>query len=324
MIPDNRYYIVRYTQPKSAQVHKPRHQYRNSTDLNVMLDDLKPNTEYEFTVKIVRGRRQSPWSLVVVNKTRESAPSSPPRDLTIHPAASPTLNEHSASITLNWRPPKTPNGKVNGYVIQVFYPLNWNKKMYQPIFSACLGLTATVFCARTAILFTSFLWGESGFELTTFNSKQNSSSNLWNLISNWPFYCLYFFKCSFKNGCFKLIKSTLLVNSWLRIPLSNEFIKHRSRHFFKLYLYITLRYNPADYYRVNNNKLSNLPFSTRPTRRPRRETGSWKPLSATWWPRRFTICCRTRNTSSRWAPGTTRVTGHPDLSLLTSPPKVKF
>ncbi len=119
LIPDNRYYIVRYTQPKSAQVHKPRHQYRNSTDLNVMLDDLKPNTEYEFTVKIVRGRRQSPWSLVVVNKTRESAPSSPPRDLTIHPAASPTLNEHSASIALNWRPPKTPNGKVNGYVIQV-------------------------------------------------------------------------------------------------------------------------------------------------------------------------------------------------------------
>ncbi len=119
LIPDNRYYIVRYTQLKSQQIHKPRHQYRNSTDLNVMLDDLKPNTEYEFDVKIVRGRRQSPWSLVVVNKTRESAPSSPPRDLAIHPATSGTLNEHSASIVLTWRPPKTPNGKVNGYVIQV-------------------------------------------------------------------------------------------------------------------------------------------------------------------------------------------------------------
>ena len=117
MIPDNRYYIVRYTQQKSAQVHKPRHQYRNSTDLNIMLDDLKPNTEYEFTVKIVRGPRQSPWSLVAVNKTRESAPSSPPRDLAILPASS--QNENSASIVLNWRPPKTPNGKVNGYLIQV-------------------------------------------------------------------------------------------------------------------------------------------------------------------------------------------------------------
>jgi neogenin len=85
-----------------------------------MLDDLKPNTEYEFTVKIVRGRRQSPWSLVVVNKTRESAPSSPPRDLTIHPASSGVQNNDlTASITLNWRPPKTPNGKVNGYLIQV-------------------------------------------------------------------------------------------------------------------------------------------------------------------------------------------------------------
>ena len=121
LIPDNRYYIVRYTQGKSGQIHKPRHQYRNSTDLNVMLDDLKPNTEYEFDVKIVRGRRQSPWSLVVVNKTRESAPSSPPRDLSIHPsAASASMNDlNSASIVLTWRPPKTPNGKVNGYVIQV-------------------------------------------------------------------------------------------------------------------------------------------------------------------------------------------------------------
>lgn len=118
MIPDNRYYIVRYAQQKSAQVHKPRFQYRNSTDHNVMIDDLKPNTEYEFTVKIVKGRRQSPWSLVAVNKTRESAPSSPPRDLSIVPGTS-QLNENSASIILNWRPPKTPNGKVNGYLIQV-------------------------------------------------------------------------------------------------------------------------------------------------------------------------------------------------------------
>ena len=28
-----------------------------------MIDDLRPATEYEFAVKIVRGRRQSPWSL---------------------------------------------------------------------------------------------------------------------------------------------------------------------------------------------------------------------------------------------------------------------
>ena len=31
-----------------------------------MIDDLRPATEYEFAVKIVRGRRQSPWSLGII------------------------------------------------------------------------------------------------------------------------------------------------------------------------------------------------------------------------------------------------------------------
>ena len=55
IVPDRRYYLVRYTNVKSLATHKPRHQYRNSTDLNVMLDDLRPDTEYEFTVKVVKG-----------------------------------------------------------------------------------------------------------------------------------------------------------------------------------------------------------------------------------------------------------------------------
>ena len=33
-----------------------------------MLDDLRPNTEYEFVVKVVKGRRQSKWSMVTVNR----------------------------------------------------------------------------------------------------------------------------------------------------------------------------------------------------------------------------------------------------------------
>ena len=56
-----------------------KHSYRNSTDLNLMIDDLRPASEYEFAVKVVRGRRQSGWSLVVTNHTREAAPASAPR-----------------------------------------------------------------------------------------------------------------------------------------------------------------------------------------------------------------------------------------------------
>ena len=115
LIPDNRYYIVRYTPVKTLQAQRPKHQYKNSSDLNLMIDDLKPNTEYEFTAKIVKGRRQqSSWSLVVTNKTTEAAPASPPRDL--HAATIDTPAKDSALLT--WRPPKASNGKVNGYLIQ--------------------------------------------------------------------------------------------------------------------------------------------------------------------------------------------------------------
>ena len=83
-----------------------------------MIDDLKPNTEYEFTVKIIKGRRQqSPWSLVVANRTQEAAPMSPPRDLNIHITNNKGSND-AGEVILTWRAPKFPNGKINGYVIQ--------------------------------------------------------------------------------------------------------------------------------------------------------------------------------------------------------------
>lgn len=66
-VTDNRYYQVRYS---SRVIRKQR--YINSTDLNIHVEDLKPDTEYEFSVKIVKGRRQSTWSLSVINKTKEA------------------------------------------------------------------------------------------------------------------------------------------------------------------------------------------------------------------------------------------------------------
>ena len=68
-LPFSRYYVIRYspvsedTNSLEAELH---YSYRNATDLNVMIDDLRPATEYEFAVKIVRGRRQSPWSLGII------------------------------------------------------------------------------------------------------------------------------------------------------------------------------------------------------------------------------------------------------------------
>ncbi len=95
------------------EIHKPKHQYRNSSDLNVMLDDLRPDTEYEFTVKVVKGRRQSRWSLVAMNRTQEAAPASAPRDLVLKPHEG-----RPDAVLIMWKPPKAPNGAINGYVIQ--------------------------------------------------------------------------------------------------------------------------------------------------------------------------------------------------------------
>lgn len=68
-INDNRYYTIRYT---SIPNKNNRYRYSNSTDLNIHIDDLKPNTQYEFSAKVIKGRRQSTWSLSVFNKTFES------------------------------------------------------------------------------------------------------------------------------------------------------------------------------------------------------------------------------------------------------------
>ncbi|XP_069703629.1 neogenin isoform X2 [Periplaneta americana] len=109
-VTDNRYYVVRYT--PSHYSNNPRYKYFNATDLNCMIDDLKPNTQYEFTVKVVKGRRESPWSMVVLNMTQEAAPSSQPRDLTVVP-----VEDNPTAVNLNWQPPKQPNGPITGYVI---------------------------------------------------------------------------------------------------------------------------------------------------------------------------------------------------------------
>ncbi|GIY01936.1 hypothetical protein CDAR_81432 [Caerostris darwini] len=110
VVTDNRYYTVRYT--TYAYSTAPKYKYFNSTDLNCMIDDLKPNTQYEFSVKVVKGRKESTWSMSVLNTTQEAAPSSPPRDLTVVPS-----EDDNTQINLHWQPPKQPNGHITGYVI---------------------------------------------------------------------------------------------------------------------------------------------------------------------------------------------------------------
>ncbi|CAI9727984.1 neogenin-like isoform X14 [Octopus vulgaris] len=107
-ITDNRYYTVRY----SPVYNNKKYRYINSTDLNAHIDHLKPNTQYEFSVKVTKNLRKSTWSMSVVNTTQESAPGGIPRDLTPAPVEGNPL-----SITLSWQPPPRPNGQLTGYLI---------------------------------------------------------------------------------------------------------------------------------------------------------------------------------------------------------------
>ncbi|KAF0313218.1 Neogenin [Amphibalanus amphitrite] len=105
---DGRQYRVRY----STQANPDRYRYQNATGLSCRVEGLRPATTYEFSVQTVKGHRESDWSLVVENRTREAPPSSPPRDLTIVQS-----EENPAIINLSWQPPRAPNGPIDGYVI---------------------------------------------------------------------------------------------------------------------------------------------------------------------------------------------------------------
>lgn len=66
-VTDRRRYVIRYT-PRAPR----KFRFINSTELNVHVDDLKPDVEYEFSVKIIKDHRQSTWSLSVLNRTKEA------------------------------------------------------------------------------------------------------------------------------------------------------------------------------------------------------------------------------------------------------------
>lgn len=58
---------------------------------------------------MVRVKKESEWSMIVLNTTLEAAPASAPRDLTVvSKEGDPSL------VSLNWQPPKLANGLISG------------------------------------------------------------------------------------------------------------------------------------------------------------------------------------------------------------------
>jgi hypothetical protein len=65
---DGRVYTVRYGQRSM----RGRYRFVNVTSANARIEDLRPDTEYELSVKVSRGTRQSSWSMSVIVRTREA------------------------------------------------------------------------------------------------------------------------------------------------------------------------------------------------------------------------------------------------------------
>ncbi|XP_053387197.1 neogenin-like [Mercenaria mercenaria] len=145
-ITDNRYYTIRLTSIPGRGKYK----YVNSTELVKHIDDLKPDTLYEFSVRVFKGRRKSTWSMAVSNRTQEAAPGSIPRDLTAIPEEGDSL-----SVTLTWQPPQKPNGQITGYL--VFYTTDPTKDDLDWVVEGVLGeklsMTITDLTADTVYYF---------------------------------------------------------------------------------------------------------------------------------------------------------------------------
>uniref|UniRef100_A0A8C5C881 Neogenin 1b n=1 Tax=Gadus morhua TaxID=8049 RepID=A0A8C5C881_GADMO len=105
-ITDARYYTVRW---KTNIPANTKMKTANTTSLNYMVTGLKPNTLYEFTVMITKGRRSSGWSMTAQGTTFETIPSSAPKDVTVV-----SKEGKPRTIIVNWQPPSEANGKITG------------------------------------------------------------------------------------------------------------------------------------------------------------------------------------------------------------------
>ena len=94
-IPDDRLYTVQYS---TSEMSSDEYLYKNSTVRNVIISNLKPNTLYDFSVKLVIGTRYSDWSMTSSQMTMEASPA--PRDVGIK--SDP--NEQS-NVIISWKAP---------------------------------------------------------------------------------------------------------------------------------------------------------------------------------------------------------------------------
>ncbi|NXN38622.1 DCC protein, partial [Rhinoptilus africanus] len=111
-----RFYTVRWRTSYSTSA---KYKSADTTALSHTVTGLKPNTMYEFSVMVTKGRRSSTWSMTAHATTFEAAPTSAPKDLTVI-----TREGKPRAVIVSWQPPLDANGKITAYIL--FYTLDKN------------------------------------------------------------------------------------------------------------------------------------------------------------------------------------------------------
>ncbi|XP_063305438.1 neogenin isoform X9 [Pelobates fuscus] len=128
-ITDARYYTARW---KTNIPANTKYKFANTTTLSYLVTGLKPNTLYEFSVMVTKGRRSSTWSMTAHGTTFESVPSSPPKDVTVI-----SKEGKPRTIIINWQPPSEANGKITGYII--YYSTDAKAELHDWVIEPVIG-----------------------------------------------------------------------------------------------------------------------------------------------------------------------------------------
>ncbi|XP_067292359.1 protogenin B isoform X2 [Pseudorasbora parva] len=105
-------------------VSPPGLRYAQTTEQTVTLTGLRPNTRYEFAVRLHMDQMSSPWSASVYQRTLLEAPSSPPQSLRV------SLIEDDTAL-VSWQQPDQPDLCVTHYTLLYAAQSAWSAGEWQ-------------------------------------------------------------------------------------------------------------------------------------------------------------------------------------------------
>ncbi|KFP78924.1 Fibronectin type III domain-containing protein 1, partial [Acanthisitta chloris] len=104
----NRQYSVRYREKGESA----RWDYKQVSNRRALVENLVPDTMYEFAIQILEGEKEGKWSVSVYQRTPEAAPSSAPENLDVWP-----LKGKPTSVAASWDALPESEGKVKEYIL---------------------------------------------------------------------------------------------------------------------------------------------------------------------------------------------------------------